>query len=102
METLIQEHKALFNEILEIVSQYFDLNKDLVLKCKSEEYTDSRYITIRILADYFSDKEISNMTGLTRMGVNRIRNKFISKISKRSLQQSYSRLKDKTKHLFEL
>lgn len=100
METLIQERLHLLDEVLKIASQYLDIDKGLILKCRAEEYTEARYIVISILSRYYTDKEISHMTGITRTGVNNIRNRFQHKIQKKSIQQIFNRIDDLTKSLF--
>lgn len=102
MDTLIQERLQLVEELLRITSQYLGVEKHLILKCKAEEYTDARYIIVRILSRYYTDKEIAAMTGITRTGVNNIRNKFSAKIEKRSLQQRLARLYELTQSLFDM
>lgn len=76
MKTVVEERKEILDKILNYISEYFIIDKNLIMVSKAEEYVNARYIIIRILSDYYSDREISQMTELTKSGVNNIKNKF--------------------------
>ena len=76
MKTIIEERTDSLDKVLDYLSEYLVITKDLILVNKAEEYVNARYVLIRILCDKFSDKEVSTMTGLTKAGVNAIKNKF--------------------------
>lgn len=93
MKTLLEERKEILGSILQYLSQYMELDINLILTCKAEEYVKARALVIKSLADYYSDKEISQLTGLTVMGVNNIRNKFVKNLYGKSVTDMYQKLK---------
>lgn len=101
MKTIIQERREQLNQLLSISAQYLDIKEELILTNKSEEYTDVRYLIIGILSDIYSDSELSKITGLTKMGINNIRNKFRERFTRKSLQYTYNQLKNKLQQFLQ-
>lgn len=69
---------------------------------RSEDYTIARYILVRIMCNFYTDNEIAKTTGLTRAGVNTIKNKFTQKFSSRHSVNLYNRINNELCTYFEV
>ena len=53
MKTLLEERKEILGSILQYLSQYMELDINLILTCKAEEYVKARALVIKSLEDYY-------------------------------------------------
>lgn len=60
--------------ISNIITSYFDINKDDLFKSNKEEIVEARYCLIYILCSKYKDVDIAKVTGLSKSVVNKIRN----------------------------
>lgn len=56
-----------------------ELEESLVLHSRKEECVDARYVLIKLLSERLTDEQISDLSGLTRQAVNKIRNGWDSR-----------------------
>lgn len=66
----------LFNEILDKVSEATELHPEEILKSNKEECVDARYVLIAVLSERYSDRQISEVSGLSKQLVNKAKNGF--------------------------
>ena len=67
----------IFEKVVEIVSEHTGATKDQILNGKTEECVNYRGILICSLSELgLSDASISRYLGITRQGVNKLRNSF--------------------------
>lgn len=62
-----------------------------------ERAVDARYILVHCLCKYLADGEVCRLTGLSRAGVNKMRNNFGSKLGKFSVRISVNVVEEKAK-----
>lgn len=79
MKTILEIRQENLDKMLDILSKYFVIDKNLILTSKAEEYVNARYILVKILCDNYSDRDVMQITELSKSGVNRIKNKFADK-----------------------
>lgn len=102
MDTIKQERHEQFQECLQHVARYFELDSNIIMTNRSEEYTTARYIIIRAMCDLYSDGEISKISGLTRSGVNTIKNKFNIRFNTTHMINLYNKLQTQIKSYFQV
>ena len=102
MDTILEERKEQFQKCLHYVATYFDLDPKLIMIKRSEEHTNARYIIVRTMCDLYSDGEVSKIVGLTRSGVNTIKNKFGYKFNSPNMLNLYSKLHAVLKTYFQV
>lgn len=88
MKTIIEERKEYVDKLLDFLSKYFEVDKELILTSRAEEYVEVRYLLIQYLCSKYSDREVAKITDLTKSGVNTIKNKLDKKESLRELYNS--------------
>lgn len=66
--------KALYSQVMWLVSDYTELNENEIITSNREECVDARYILVGVLSSYLTDDEIARISGLTRACANKIRN----------------------------
>lgn len=72
----------LYDEIMSRVSACSGLDKMDILHDKSEECSDARVALVQLLSSILSDSQIASLTGISRRGINYIRNTYIYKRNK--------------------
>ena len=70
------------------------------MKSKEADYVIARYILVRVMCNYYSDGEVAKITGLTRPGVNKIKNNFSSRFNSARLCNLYNRIYNVIKEKF--
>lgn len=78
----------LYTSILQKVISTTEIKEENILKSNKESCVDARYLLIHFLSQYLTDDEISNVTGIVRQSVNRIRNNFPNRMNKWSLKEN--------------
>ena len=73
-----------FHQIEDIVVEYYQIDKNDLLKSNKEEVVDARYCLISILCDKYQDSIIAKVSGLSKSVVNKIRNIVGNKNKSRS------------------
>ena len=66
-----------------------------IFSSNNEEVVDARYLLIHLLCDKFTDKEIANMTGISKSLANKIRNTIHVKKNKYSFRCKLKEIKEK-------
>lgn len=75
--------EKIFNEVVKIVSEHTGSDTKLMIKDKHEEFVNYRVILINALSKVgYSDTEIANKLGLTRQGVNWLKNKLSTRTNR--------------------
>lgn len=67
---------AIFNEVLQKVSDVMEIGKDEILHCNKEECVDARYLVVAVLSERLSDRQIADVSGWSIQLVNKARNNF--------------------------
>ena len=60
--------------ISNIITSYFDINKDNLFKSNKEEIVEARYCLIYLLCEKYHDSDIAKVSGLSKSCINKIRN----------------------------
>lgn len=66
--------QELYEKMLWLVCDYAELPADEVLNSNREECVNARCALVKVLSEWMTDEEIAKYTGLTRAGVNKLRN----------------------------
>ena len=87
----------IFKEVLQTVSDVTGLSEDEVLKSKTEECTDARFLLVKYLWRLMSCVCIGKLIGRTRQGVNAIlqREKGDTWLMERNWKEIVKRLESK-------
>ena len=64
--------KEIFNEVLQVVTDVTGLSEEEVMKSKTEESTDARYLLVKYLWRLMPCVSIGKLIGRTRQGVRAI------------------------------
>lgn len=82
-----------FNNVLEKVSKATEVNVDSILRSNKEECVDARYITIAVLSERMSDRQISEVSGWSIQLVSKAKNAFRERCKFRwGLKESYKEI----------
>ena len=79
-------------KFLQGVADGAGMTVDALMSSKCRRATDARYIAIMLLSELMTDDEIAQLFGLTRQGVNYLRNDG-NRRRCRQLQQAISKLR---------
>ena len=81
--------EELFDTVIGVVSECTGIEREEILRCKSEECTDVRCIAVQVLGRYLTDAQIARLMGLTSRGVNYIRGTFLLRSKKWFVRSNY-------------
>ena len=84
--------EIILKKFLQGVADGAGLTADALMSSKCRRATDARYIAIMLLSEMMTDDEIAQLFGLTRQGVNYLRNDS-NRRRCRQLQQVISKLR---------
>lgn len=85
--------KKILSEIEMIVSNVMEVDTESLLKSRTMECVDARALLIHCLAEKgFSDNEISRYIGVTRQGVNKLKNSFDIRLRNFSFRLAWKEL----------
>lgn len=68
--------KEYFNEVLNKVSKTTEIDDYSILHSNKEECVDARYVLIAVLSERLSDRQIAEVSGLSKQLVNKAKNGF--------------------------
>ena len=77
---------CIYSNIKKQVCETTGISPSEIFSSNNEEVVDARYLLIHLLCDKFTDKEISNMTGISKSLANKIRNTIHVKKNKYSFR----------------
>lgn len=90
--------RELYQIMMATVCRNTGIGETNMLESNKEECVDARYLLIHFLAQFLTDEEISRQTNISRQSVNRIRNRFESKISKWSVKNCLHEISSELAH----
>lgn len=75
--------EAFYKKVVEVTCSICKTDPVMTFSCNKEKYVDARsLIIINLVAKGFTDIRISELTGLTRQAINRIKNIFPDKFNR--------------------
>lgn len=81
--------KQLYLNLLSLISQITGISPDEILGTgKAEEIADARYLLFLFLSSYFTNKEISMLTGMRHARISYMINSFRSRSDKFSVRMN--------------
>lgn len=84
---------TIFNEVLQKVCETMEVDLDSILHSNKEECVDARYITIAVLSERMSDRQISEVSGWSIQLVSKAKNAFRERCKFRwGLKEMYKEL----------
>ena len=86
---------CIYSNIKKQVCETTGISPSEIFSSNNEEVVDARYLLIHLLCDKFTDKEISNMTGISKSLANKIRNTINVKNKKYSFRCKLKEIKEK-------
>lgn len=85
----------IYNTTVNVVCDITNISLNEIFISNKEEIVDARYILVYLLCDKFTDKEISNMTGISKSLANKIRNTVNLRKEKYSFRCKMKEIKEK-------
>jgi hypothetical protein len=85
----------IYNTTVNVVCDVTNISLNEIFISNKEEIVDARYILVYLLCNKFTDKEISNMTGISKSLANKIRNTANLKNEKYSFRCKLKEIKEK-------
>lgn len=87
--------KQLYLNLLSLVSEVTGIPPEQILgNGKAEEITDARYLLFSFLSNYFTNKEISTLTGMRHARISYMTNSCRSRSEKFSVRQNKRIIED--------
>lgn len=81
--------KEFYNEALELVKRITKIKEQEMFSSNKECCVDARYILVGNLSGYYTDTEISELTGIGKTTANKIRNGYRPKLRKFTFRIRY-------------
>lgn len=72
------------------VCRHMQVDEHSLFHSNKERCVDARYVLVSVLSEFFTDDEVADFCGMSRTGVNKIRNRFRIRMRKLSFRCHYT------------
>lgn len=86
--------KEIFKRLADMVSKVCGVGDELLSKSRRQEYVEARVMLIQSLIDLgFHEKDIALTAGLSRQGINKLKNSFPIRMKRWAFRQQWNELR---------